>query len=219
MCFRTDPRGLRPVPRGSAGLLLKIISGKLCRTSGERPANVRRSTAESAQIRADPPGLRRELAELFAEKMSARNVRGGRTSAVNTLPPRTMVLGKIFMATIFFSEQLRQFAAGPRGSVRIRADSAVLRRTFAGRWAEFAGNYFWRKAGGSAQNRAESARIHTFPRGSAAEGLPPREYPKIRLTCRLIKFNLPSTYPIVNTFYLQLCVCLQFTLSLQFTYN
>ena len=44
---------------------------------------------------------------------------------------------------------------------------------FGRRSAEFAENFVWRKAGGSARNRAESARIHMDSRESAAEGLPP----------------------------------------------
>ena len=47
----------------------------------------------------------------------------------------------------------------PRGSARIRADSAEVCRTFAGRSAEFAEKYFWGKFAGSAWNRADSARI------------------------------------------------------------
>ena len=39
--------------------------------SAERPANVRRTLAEAAQIQADPRGLRSELAEEFTRKMSA----------------------------------------------------------------------------------------------------------------------------------------------------
>ena len=49
--FRADPPTFRQ----------KKNSSELRRTSGERPA-------DTARIRADPCGLRRELAELFAEK-------------------------------------------------------------------------------------------------------------------------------------------------------
>ena len=44
---------------------------------------------------------------------------------MNILSPQTMVLGKFFMAEIFLSEQLRQFAAE---SARIRADSGGVRQ-------------------------------------------------------------------------------------------
>ena len=72
------------------------------------------------------------------------SVRGGRTFAAEVLPPRTMVLGKIFLADIFFSEQLRQFAAEsacicpvPRG---VRQCPPDVRWTSSGvRW-----NFFWR---------------------------------------------------------------------------
>ena len=92
------------------------------------------------------------------------------------------------MADICFSEQLRQFAAE---STRIRADSGGVRqcpadvpRTSGGvarrcqacraqrgplgvlpkTTAEFAGNFFWRKAGGSARSPHGSARKRAFPR-------------------------------------------------------
>ena len=63
----------------------------------------------------------------------------------------------------------------PRGSARIRAESAGVRRTFAGRSAESAEKYFWRTCGGSARNRAESARFRADSGGTAAEGLPPSQ--------------------------------------------
>ena len=62
--------------------------------AAECPANVRRTPPDSARIRADPRGLRRELAELSAQKMSVRkkfqkiSVRRGRPSATDVLPPR-----------------------------------------------------------------------------------------------------------------------------------
>ena len=103
-------------PRGSAGLPPKKISSELRRclrqnaqraalraaglaTSGNsagRPGNIRWTLSDSARIRADTRGLRRELAELFAEtnvcqKISPNTiVRGGITSAANVLPPRTL---------------------------------------------------------------------------------------------------------------------------------
>ena len=46
----------------------------------------------------------------------------------------------------------------------LRADSAGVRRTFAGRSAESAGKYCWRKFAGSARNRADSARIRANSR-------------------------------------------------------
>ena len=61
----------------------------------ERPANVRQISAESALIRADPRGLRGELAEEFTRKMSAdknlsyATVPRRKTSAANVFPPRT----------------------------------------------------------------------------------------------------------------------------------
>ena len=80
--FRADPPDFR--------------QKKFPANSAERPPNVRRTPPNSARIRANPRGLRRELAELFARKMSARKnfpkntVRRGRTSAADVLPPRTI---------------------------------------------------------------------------------------------------------------------------------
>ena len=48
-----DTRGIRPVPPGSAGLPPTQFSGGLRRTSGERPANVRRTLPEFARICVD----------------------------------------------------------------------------------------------------------------------------------------------------------------------
>ena len=76
------PPRFRPNPRGNA------------RTPPERPANVRRAPADSARIRADPRGVRRELAEEFTRKMSAdknlskTSAPRGKTSAADDRPPR-----------------------------------------------------------------------------------------------------------------------------------
>ena len=62
--------------------------------SAERLVNVRQTPAESVRIRADPRGLRGELAEEFTGKMSAdknlpyTTVPRGKTSAADVLPPR-----------------------------------------------------------------------------------------------------------------------------------
>ena len=88
---------------------------------------------------------------------------GGRTSAAEVAPLRTVILGKFFLADIF----------RVNNSASSRAESGGVRRTFGGRSAEFPGNFLWRKAGGSARNRAESAQICADSRESAAEGLPP----------------------------------------------
>ena len=78
--FRADPPDVRQ----------KYFSAD----SAERPANVRRTPADSARIRADPRGLRGELAEEFTRKMSAdknlpnTTVPRGETSAADVLPPR-----------------------------------------------------------------------------------------------------------------------------------
>ena len=76
------------------------------------------------------------------------------------------------------SEQPRQFAAE---SARIRAEFGRVRRTFGGRSAELAGNFLWRKFGGSARNRADS-------RESAAEGLLPSILPnRLRQKLEMVK--------------------------------
>ena len=63
--IRADTRGLRPLPYGSAELPPKKISSELRRTSAKR-------SADSAEIRPNPRGLRSELAEMFARKISTR---------------------------------------------------------------------------------------------------------------------------------------------------
>ena len=64
--------------------------------SAERPANVRRTPPDSARKRANPRGVRRELAEEFTRKMFAdknlsyATVPGGRSSVPDDPPPRTI---------------------------------------------------------------------------------------------------------------------------------
>ena len=76
------------------------------------------------------------------------SVRGGRTFAAEVLPPRTMVLGKIFLADIFSANNFASSRRSPRASARFRVESASVRWTFAGLPAEFAGIFFWRIRGG-----------------------------------------------------------------------
>ena len=82
---------------------------------------------------------------------------------------------KFLSADIFRVKFSASSRRSPRGSARIRAESAGVRRTFAGRSAESAEKYFWRTSGGSARNRAESARFRADSGGTAAEGLPPSQ--------------------------------------------
>ena len=79
---------LRGYARTSANTIFWQTPPNVWRTSGER-------STDSARIRADLCGLRRELAELLAQKMPARKnfpkitLRRRRTSAVDVLPLRT----------------------------------------------------------------------------------------------------------------------------------
>ena len=81
--IRAEMRRLRPVPRGSGELPPKYFSAD--------SAEVRRTFGG---LRADPRGLRGELAEEFTRKMSAdknlpnTTVPRGKTSAADVLPPR-----------------------------------------------------------------------------------------------------------------------------------
>ena len=85
--IRADSARIRPDPPD-------FRQHNLLADAAECPANVRRTPPDSARIRADPRGLRRELAELSAQKMSVRkkfqkiSVRRGRPSATDVLPPR-----------------------------------------------------------------------------------------------------------------------------------
>ena len=92
--FRANPRGNARTPPGSARfrrtsakIIFRRTPPNVRRTSGER-------SADSARIRADPRGVRRELAEEFTRKMSAdknlsyTSASRGRTSAADVLPPR-----------------------------------------------------------------------------------------------------------------------------------
>ena len=78
--FRADPANLR--------------QNNFPADSAERPANVRRTPPDSARKRADPRGVRHELAEEFTRKMSAdknfsfNTAPRGRTSAPDDPPPR-----------------------------------------------------------------------------------------------------------------------------------
>ena len=85
------------------------------------------------------------------------------------------MLGRFLSADIYRVNSSASSPRSPRGSARIRAESAGVRRTFAGRSAESAEKYFWWTSGGSARNRAESARIRADSRESAAEVLPPSQ--------------------------------------------
>ena len=73
--FRADPPNFR--------------QKKFPANSAERRQNVRRTPPNSARIRANPRGLCRELAELFARKMSAEKYFQKLLSAAEELPPRT----------------------------------------------------------------------------------------------------------------------------------
>ena len=77
------------------------------------------------------------------------------------------MLGRFLSADICRVNSSASSRRSPRVSARIRAESAGVRRTFAGRSAESAERYFWRMSGGSARNRAESARIRADSRGFA----------------------------------------------------
>ena len=85
------------------------------------------------------------------------------------------MLGRFLSGDMYLVNSSASSPQSPRGSARIRAESAGVRRTFAGRSAESAQKYFWRTSGGSARNRAESARIRADSRESAAEVLPPSQ--------------------------------------------
>ena len=52
------------------------------------------------------------------------------------------MLGKIFVADIFSANNSASSRRSQRVSARIRAESTNVRRTFAGRPAEFTGNFF-----------------------------------------------------------------------------
>ena len=88
--IRANPRGYARTPPGSARIRRTSAKNIFRRT----PPNVRRTPADSARIRADPRGLRGELAEEFTRKMSAdknlpnTTVPRGETSAADVLPPR-----------------------------------------------------------------------------------------------------------------------------------
>ena len=93
--FRPNPRGNARTPPGSARIRRTSAKNFFASAdSAERPANVRRKLADSARIRADPRGVRRELAEKFTQKMSAdKNLSytsspRGRNSAADDRPPR-----------------------------------------------------------------------------------------------------------------------------------
>ena len=92
---------------------------------------------------------------------------------------------KFLSADIFRVNSSASSRRTPRGSARIRADSAGVRRTFAGRSAESARKKCWRKFAGSARNRAESARFRADSRGTAAEGPPPSQLPKFGINSYL----------------------------------
>ena len=83
------------------------------------------------------------------------SVRGGRTFAAEVLPPRTMVLGKIFLADIFF----QRTTSPVRGGVRVHLPgSARSPPVSAGRSLDF-----------------QRSSLEFFFGGSAAEGLPPTQ--------------------------------------------
>ena len=103
--IRADTRGLRPVPRGSAGRPPKIFFGGLRRTSGERPANVRRTPRGYGRIRAD----------------SAAN---WRKSSLEKCPPTKTILTPRFPA-----EKLpprTSFRRGNNSRVRVRVRVRVM---------------------------------------------------------------------------------------------
>ena len=99
--FRANPRGLRPVPRGSGELPPKLFSGGLRRTSGERSADTGRLRADTGGSARSPPrtGGRVHSKNVRRQKLilhlcsSRKNVRGGRPSAAEILVGSGLGLG------------------------------------------------------------------------------------------------------------------------------
>ena len=99
--IRANPRGLRPVPRGSAGRPPKIFFGGLRRTSGERSADsggLRADTCGSARTprrtggRVHSKNVRRQKSP-FCYGSPRKNFRRGRPSAAEIILGSGLGLG------------------------------------------------------------------------------------------------------------------------------
>ena len=99
--IRAETRGLRPVPRGSAGRPPKIFFGGLRRTSGERSADTGELRADTGGSARSPPrtGGRVHSKNVRRQKLilhlcsSRKNFRGGRPSAAKILVGSGLGLG------------------------------------------------------------------------------------------------------------------------------